>query len=210
MKFWKKKKDTEERSYYSDALSFVSGSSFQLNRSMQLATVYRCVECISDSIAQLPLIIYQVDSDGHKRIFREHPSYYVLNSEPNKKMSRFTFIKLIVSSLYLKGNAYAYIDRDETGNCRSLIYIQPELVTINELPDRIVYNVAGYQDVIESEDMLHWINYSEDGIHGISTIRFAAQTLGLAQDEEDNARGFFKGGSNLAGILKVESSLTAK
>ena len=38
----------------------------------------------------------------------------------------------------------------------------------------------------------------------------ARNTLGLATDSEAHAEGFFKGGANLAGIIKVQSSLTPK
>jgi HK97 family phage portal protein len=58
--------------------------------------------------------------------------------------------------------------------------------------------------------MLHILNFSYDGITGISTLSHAKQTLGLATDSENHAQGFFKGGANLAGILKVQSTLTAK
>ena len=54
--------------------------------------------------------------------------------------------------------------------------------------------------------MLHILNFSYDGIRGISTLQHARQTLGLATDSENHAQGFFKGGANLAGILKVQST----
>ena len=60
---------------------------------MLLSTVYRCVDVIGDSVAQLPLEPYFIDKDGYKRKFTEHPSYYLLDREPNRKMSRFTFMK---------------------------------------------------------------------------------------------------------------------
>jgi phage portal protein BeeE len=58
--------------------------------------------------------------------------------------------------------------------------------------------------------MIHILNFSYDGINGISTLRHARNTLGLAMDSESHAQGFFKGGANLAGILKVNSTLTNK
>ena len=58
--------------------------------------------------------------------------------------------------------------------------------------------------------MIHILNFSYDGITGISTLQHAKNTLGLATDSEAHAEGFFKGGANLAGIIKVQSSLTPK
>lgn len=58
--------------------------------------------------------------------------------------------------------------------------------------------------------MIHILNFSYDGITGISTLAHAKNTLGLSADSEAHASGFFKGGANLAGILKVQSNLTSK
>ncbi len=58
--------------------------------------------------------------------------------------------------------------------------------------------------------MIHILNFSYDGIKGVSTLTHARNTLGLTADSEAHAAGFFKGGANLAGILKSEGTLTTK
>ena len=67
-----------------------SNGRYTANKAMLLSTVYRCVEVISDSVAQLPLEPYRIDSNGYKMKFTKHPTYRLLNSEPNSKMTRFT------------------------------------------------------------------------------------------------------------------------
>ena len=64
--------------------------SYSTNKAMLLSTVYRCVDVISDSVAQLPLEPYFIDKSGYKTKHVDHPTYYLLNREPNKVMSRFT------------------------------------------------------------------------------------------------------------------------
>ena len=105
---------------------------YTTNKAMLLSTVYRCVDVISDSVAQLPLEPYYKDDAGYKEKFVKHPTYYLLNKEPNKKMSRFTFIKTLVVSTLLKGNGYAYIERDNKGDATALHYIPSEYVTTND------------------------------------------------------------------------------
>ena len=73
-----------------------------------------------------------------------------------------------------------------------------------------MYGITGYKHLIESINMIHILNFSYDGINGISTLSHAKNTLGLATDSEAHASGFFKGGANLAGIITVQSSLTPK
>lgn len=209
----KKKQETEERSSTFDYLMYNTGANYSTSKAMLLSTVYRCVEVISDSVAQLPLEPYKVDAQGYKIKFTSHPTYRLLNSEPNKKMSRFTFIKTLVVSTLLKGNGFAYIERDHNGNAIALHYIPSELVTIippKTLGDTVAYSVTGISNVIEACNMIHILNFSYDGITGISTLSHAKNTLGLATDSEAHASGFFKGGANLAGILTVQSTLTSK
>lgn len=210
--FGNKRKNLEERSQMFDYLLYNSSSGYSTNKSMLLSTVYRCVEVISDSVAQLPLEPYKIDADGYKIKYKQHPTYNLLNREPNQRMSRFTFMKALIVSTLLKGNGFAYIERDNKGNAIGLHFIPAELVTIispSRLKDNISYSVTGIGNV-EACNMIHILNFSYDGITGISTLAHAKNTLGLSVDAESHAAGFFKGGANLAGILKVQSTLTSK
>lgn len=187
------------------------GSTYNNDKAMTLSAVYRAVEIISDSIAQLPLEPYIVDSIGYKTKFKQHPTYSVLNKTPNIRMTRHTYIKTMVTSMLLRGNAYSYIMK-KNGVVEQLIYIPSEYVTIippQYLSDPVKYSVVGIGEV-EAKDMIHILNYSVDGVIGLSTLQFARYTLGLAHDSELHARSFFSGGANVGGILKVHSTLTEK
>ena len=151
---------------------------------MLLSVVYRCVDLISNSVAQLPIDLY----DAEKRKVLNDLSY-VLNSEPNSAMSRFTFIKLMIGSMILRGDAYAWIERDKNDNVLGLHYVDSTTVGIKVVKDDIkqyIYYVVGGQ-VFESSDMIHLINYTYDGINGVSTIRSAINSIKLAGDSESAA-----------------------
>lgn len=202
----------EERSYFGDYLSYNCATNYTTEKSMLLSTVYRCVEVISDSVAQLPLEPYKMDSQGYKIKFTSHPTYKLLNKEPNPRMTRFDFIKVLIVSTLLKGNGYAYIERDNKGDAIGLHFIPAELVTINRpksLKESVAYTIAGL-GTVESCNMIHIKNFSYDGIEGVSTLRHARNTLGLSTDAEAHAAGFFKGGANLAGILKTTTNLNSQ
>lgn len=202
----------EERGYFGDYLSYNCATNYTTEKSMLLSTVYRCVEVISDSVAQLPLEPYRIDSNGYKIKFTSHPTYKLLNKEPNPRMTRFDFIKVMIVSTLLKGNGYAYIERDNKGNAQGLHFIPAELITINRpksLSEAVSYSIAGL-GTVESCNMIHIKNFSYDGIEGVSTLRHARNTLGLSTDAESHAAGFFKGGANLAGILKSQTNLNSQ
>ena len=213
---WGKKNEVEERhanqAFDWQGLTF-GRSSYTNDYAMKLSTVYRCVNCISDAVAQLPMEIFKVDKKGYKVKDRKNPAFGILNAKPNKRMTRYTFISLLVQSMLLKGNAYAYIVRNEKGNVEQLIYIPADYVTIvtpKNIFEPIKYRITGFKNAIESKDLIHILNQSYDGVIGISTLHFARQTLGLAFDSEKHASNFFSTGCAVAGFIKSDSSLTPK
>lgn len=191
-------------------LYFGGSSSFNSDKSMNLSAVYRCVNVIAESIAQLPIEIYKVDSKGYKIRNPKHVVYSVLNQKPNVRMTRYTLISLIIQSMLLKGNAYVYILRDKNQNVSQLIYIPSEYVTI--IPPKYIYEPVKYQIVgidktVEENEILHFLNYTNDGVLGISTIQFALNTLGLSWDAEKHAQNFFSGGCAVGGVIESEKVL---
>lgn len=130
----KTKQPTEEQRTYSpfglNSLVYNSSSSYVESKSMLLSAVYRCVDVISDSVAQLPLEPFEIDANGFKKKYTMHPTYYLLNREPNERMSRFTFMKTLITSVLLKGNGFALIERDMKGDATAIKLIPSEYVTI--------------------------------------------------------------------------------
>ena len=180
------------------------------SKPMLLSTVYRCVDLISDSVAVLPLKTYELDSDGFKKEAKNHPAYYVLDMEPNEDMTRYVFFKTIMASVLLTGNGYAYIERDRNLNVSQLIYLPTSQVSIVWIQDkrgimRKRYQVVGFKELVEPRDMIHVLNFSYDGVIGVSTLEHAQQTLDISTSAEEHAAGFFKSGASVAGILTVES-----
>lgn len=194
------------------AWSYTGGRQILASRSkpMLLSTVYRCVDLISDSVAVLPLKTYELDSDGFKKEAKNHPAYYVLDMEPNEDMTRYVFFKTIMASVLLTGNGYAYIERDRNLNVSQLIYLPTSQVSIVWIQDkrgimRKRYQVVGFKELVEPRDMIHVLNFSYDGVIGVSTLEHARQTLDISTSAEEHAAGFFKSGASVAGILTVES-----
>lgn len=103
-----------------------------------------------------------MDSQGYKIKFTSHPTYKLLNKEPNPRMTRFDFIKVLIVSTLLKGNGYAYIERDNKGDAIGLHFIPAELVTIirpKSLKESVSYSIAGL-GTVESCNMIHIKNFS--------------------------------------------------
>lgn len=196
----------------SQVTAFSSGTSNLLwsrEKPMLLAAVFRCVDLLSDSLAVLPLRIFLRDEQGFKTPAEKHSLYPILDLEPNEDMTRYVLLKTMVASVLLKGNAYAYIERTPSGAVSQIIYIPATDVGIEFVRDhngiyRKRYRVAGFKKLVEPKDMIHVMNFSYDGIVGVSTLAHAAQSLGIATAAEERANVNLKNGGALTGVLTVE------
>ena len=203
------KKDKEQRSLeyisnYSEALQFSSYNGS--NSAMNISAVYRAVEIISDSCALLPIKI-KINNKTHKEEVDEHPVKMVLN---NGSLTRYNFIKLLIQSVLLKGNGFAYISRAEDGTVTELRYLDSNDVQIhyNKNVGELYYtcNIVSNRK-IEPCNMIHLVKNSYDGVNGLSVISYASRTVKISNNTENSANSFFNNGCNLAGILTVQGQL---
>jgi HK97 family phage portal protein len=207
---FKRKKPQEHQEYRGistgDYALYNQISSYKDNQALSLSAVYRCVQVISDAVAQLPIEVYKTDEHGHKREYKDSPVYRLMQ-RPSETMTKFTLFKTLISYVLLRGNGYVYIKRTN-GQPVELQLIPPEYVTPQLENNKIIYNITGYKLPVSSKDIIHIINHSEDGYIGISTLTHARKSLQLASDSESHASGFFRGGANSAGILKIQGIVT--
>jgi HK97 family phage portal protein len=207
-------KSSEKRSVSDDyfggiALNYSSYNGYQQNKALLLSAVYRCVECISDTVAQLPLKLYSVDSKGFKIEDTDSELYDLLTKQPNEKMTAFSMLKASVASVLLNGNAYILIRR-ENNKVKDLLYIPAGYVNIIEAPEKIEYQITGYKNLVPASDIIHLKNISLDGVRGVSTLQYARVTLGIATASENTANNFFKSGGAISGILSTSNALSSK
>ena len=94
-------------------------------------------------------------------------------NQPNNVMTQFTFVKQLVTSLLLTGNGYAYIERKNNVPV-ALQFIRSEFVTpLVSDNGELIYNITGFNTTVSSKDMSHILNFSYDGLLGISTLQHA-------------------------------------
>lgn len=186
-------------------LKFSDGEFYDVDP-LKISTVFACIDAISSDIAKMPLEPYYIDDKGIKRKALSDSTYNLLNFEPNEYMTRFTFMQSLVISMLTKGNAFAYIERDNTGVAKALYYVPADDVTIYKNPrTRIIeyYRINSTAFVVEPNDMIHLLNFSIDGIEGVSTLSYAGNTLGLTRNSERQALKSFS--DNVSEVLSTEN-----
>lgn len=83
--------------------SSTSGAMVNQRSTMQISAVYACVRVLAESIAGLPLHVYQCGKNGSREKAVEHPLYFLLHDEPNPEMTSFVFRETLMTHLLLWG-----------------------------------------------------------------------------------------------------------
>ena len=207
-KISREKKQEERSESVNDVLSLLFAQGTNNISAMQLSTVYRCTDLISNTVALMDLQLMK-DAGGHLIPDKQHPIYFTFSKQPNRYMTRFTFMKAIVVNMLLKGNAYCYVNRDSKGNADSvsLLDFNDVNVDVNEQNNTVNYFYKG--KLLPYENVIHIKNMSYDGITGVSTITAATNTLSTAGAAENHSNKFFKEGANIQGIVTTVNKMTA-
>jgi phage portal protein BeeE len=107
-----------------------SGKSVTVQSAIQLSTVYACVRVISETIASLPLGIYETVNDGNEKA-TDHPLYRLLHDEPNSEMTSFVFREVMLAHLLLYGNSYSQIIRSGKNQVIGLYPLLPDHMDVD-------------------------------------------------------------------------------
>lgn len=196
----------EERAV-SIGLDFNSISTYSSRQSMGLSAVYAATNQISNSCALLPIRIYK-HTDGTK-IESNHNLTKILNRKPNNSFTHYNFFKVMIESVMLRGEAFAYIERDGRLKVKALHYIPSENVTVIKQGNELKYLISGQSAAVDAVNMIHLYQHIDvNTMRGISIIKYASLTLSNAHDAEQHSSNFFKSGANLSGIIKANANLT--
>lgn len=192
------------------AVSLPFAELFNRSTAMNLSAVYRAVELISDGVAILPIKIYD-KSQLEKNENDTHPLNLVFNDNSGNLLTKYNLIKLLIQSVMLKGNGFAYIQRANNGTATDLMFLEAEDVVINynKMRNELYYTVVNHANIkgkVEPCNMIHLIKNSYNGINGVSILTYASRCLNTAQATENSANHFFSRGCNLDGVLTVNGA----
>lgn len=180
---------------------------------MQLDAVWSCVRLISETIATLPLAMYERTSAG-KRVAPQHPLYFVIHDQPNADSTASVFWEAMVAAMLLRGAGRAeklYVGEQLVG----LAYLDPDKLTctrdyntgrkkftyprqngtLREIPEARIWTIPGF---------------TLDGINGVSVIAYGAKVFGNAMAADKAAAQTFKSGLLQTVYYKMAAFLNPK
>ena len=181
-----------------------SGKSVTVQSAIQLSTVYACVRVISETIASLPLGIYEAVNDGNEKA-TDHPLYRLLHDEPNSEMTSFVFREVMLAHLLLYGNSYSQIIRSGKNQVIGLYPLLPDHMDVDrDSKGNLTYTYTtsdGKTVSIKPRDVLHIPGLGFDGVMGYSPIALEKNAIGLGIASEEYGSKFFSNGARPSGIL---------
>jgi HK97 family phage portal protein len=185
-----------------DGVESSSGISVNSETAMRCAAVYACVRVLSESVAQLPLLVYREDAKGNKTRDKSHWLYRLLNVQPNAWQTAFEFREMLMGHLALRGKAFAFKSRLSSGRIAELIPLHPDCVTVKQNKDfTITYTYNG--QALDAANVMHLRGLTLDGVEGVSPITYAREAVGISLAAEKTGARMFKNGVQARGMLKT-------
>ena len=164
--------------------------------------MWACVRLRSQTASSLPLHL----KDFERKIARDHSLYKIIHDAPNADMCASEFWQAIVANIDLWGNSYSRINR-LNGRIVSLDILDPQYMTVKRKDSGEIVYIYTKNNVDSGEygeaEILHFKDFSLDGLVGLSPISYLANVMGL-QIAANNAAGkAFKNNLKAGGFLKT-------
>jgi len=173
------------------------------------SAVYACVRVLSETVASLPLRVYEVDGETRKGV--DHPLNRLLGVTPNGEQTAFELREFQMTCLGLRGNAYAqklYSNRGVIGEINPLnsAYMNVD----RDSAGRLVfdYQETNNNKVYSVDEIWRIAALGSNGVTGLSPIQQARESIGTAMAVEGHGASVFKNGVNPSIVLSSDGVLS--
>ena len=191
---------------------------------LTVSAVYRAVELRAKTIGQMQMQYQYRDKEGGNFVMDVSKPRggqvsfgtklnYLLQVEPNPMMTAQSMWEQVTINRLMLGNGFIYIERDELGEPKYLWLAECGGYNMGTRTYTITYmSEMGLvkSKIVPTEDILHFPNtYRErNGFWGISTLRFAFDTLSLIKTEGKLALETAAKGGRVKGFISEEQQGT--
>ena len=190
-----------------------TSSGFRVSETSVLGipAVFACVRVLAESVAALPLLVYKRDALGDRTRADGFSLYDLLHRSPNPLQTSFELREMLMGHLCLRGNAYAYIER-EMGEVMALWPLHPDRMTV-EVKGRDLlyrYQIRDKELLYPGAEILHIKGLSSDGVMGLSPLDLCRDTWGSAKATSDYAANYFRNDASPGGLLTTAQQINAQ
>lgn len=201
-----------------DGRSTSAGVSVSPDRALQVAAVFSSVRLLAETGSMLPTGVYQ--RSGNTRLpATEHPLAPLLTYQANPQLPAGEFWAQILGWMLTRGNAAAYIERNNGGRPVGLWPVSWPNVETRRVKDtgELVYQVTVDDDewapireeggLVRAENLLHFRSFGVGGTEGLSPIGMARQSIGTGWAATSYIGSFFQRDASPGGTISVPGKL---
>lgn len=191
-----------------------SGVNVNENTALTYSAVWSATRTLCETIAQLPLKVYERKPDGGREEAVTHPLYSILHDAPNADMDSFSYREASAACLINWGNWYSEILRPANNKIQALLPLHASYVEPKRDDDKRIYYLVRDDPskparVVWDKDMLHIPGLlSDEGIVGRGVIRMARESIGMGLATEKYGAAFFGNGARPGGVLEHPGRLS--
>jgi len=199
----------EERMWDEDNPSRSSaGVRINAENAHTVSAVFACIRIRAETVASLPLHVYERTPRGGKRLARELPLYRQLHTQPNGWQTSFEWREQAVLHLDLWGDAFSEL---KAGKIEPLHPSRMKNERVENGSLRYKYREAtGQERPIAQDLILHIRGPSDDGVNGIKIVDECKDAIALARACELHGARFFAAGARPGFVLSTEGQLNAE
>ena len=177
--------------------------------SLSVSTVYRCVDLLSKSVANLPLQylrkkgnIFSVDETSRLS--------YLLSVQPDSDINAFDFWEQTMQYILLRGNAYIVpVYNLVTLDFDRLVLCNPNAVS-HDITSH-TYTITDADNCLygtyDESEIIHLKGLSTNGKDGKSVLTYARLALDISTAGDNETLKRFVNGGNVRGIVSNDTSV---
>lgn len=189
-----------------------AASCVTLDTAFQVSAVWAACRLITESVAGMPIYLYDIDKNGVKTRNFDHPIAKLFTGKINQWQTRGEFMETMTMQQSMQGNCYALIQRNGQ---KEIIGLMPFMtqdmeVALTAEDGSIMYrympNTANAQ-IYTSDRILH-VKCMGNGIVGLSPLGYARNSIGIAQAAENAVTKVYSNGAKPSGLLTIDKVLS--
>lgn len=182
-----------------------SGVAVNAQSVMRIATVQACVRILAETIAYLPLQMFEWINADDRQLARAHQLNEKLAYQPNDWQTSFEWREMMMGHCLLRPAAFNRILYLPNGDIDQLIPLHPDRVFPEQLADRrMVYHwmpLNGPRQTFNQEQIFKIQGLTDDGIVGLARLNIGRDVFGTAIATENYGSSMYRNGAQLGGIL---------
>ncbi|UQA34816.1 phage portal protein [Streptomyces sp. HNA39] len=195
-----------------------AGVSVSPDRALQVAAVFSSVRLLAETGSMLPTGVFQ--RSGNSRLpAAEHPLAPLLTYQANPHLEAGEFWAQVLGWMLTRGNAAAYIERNNGGRPVGLWPVSWPGVEMRRVKDtgELFYKVTLDDDewapiredggLVRAENLLHFRSFGVGGAEGLSPIGMARQAIGTGWAATAYIGGFFARDASPGSTISVPGKL---